>query len=113
MANDDESPRPAGNSQLASLFESVREGRLTVDAAVEQAAAELAPMTLAIEEAHVDLDRRRRCGFPEVVYSEGKTAEAVVAIFEAQSQHGERGFATRVSPEQATAVLKSLSDGPA
>jgi pyridinium-3,5-biscarboxylic acid mononucleotide synthase len=106
LTNDDESSRTDGSTRLASLFESVRAGRLTVDAAVEQAAGEVAPMTLAIEDAHVDLDRRRRCGFPEVVYSEGKTAEAVVAIFEAQSQHGERGFATRVSPEQATAVLK-------
>jgi pyridinium-3,5-biscarboxylic acid mononucleotide synthase len=103
----DDKPHPSGGiARLASLFHGVREGHLSVEAAVEQAAGEVAPITVDIEEAHVDLDRRRRCGFPEVVYSEGKTSEAVVAIFEAQALHGENGFATRVSPEQAAAVLR-------
>lgn len=106
MPHNDQSSHAGGNARLASLFESVRAGRLTIESAVEQAAENVVPMTVAIEDAHVDLDRRRRCGFPEVVYSEGKTAEAVVAIFEAQSRHGVLGFATRVSLEQATAVLK-------
>ncbi len=30
--------------------------------------------------ARVDMDRRRRCGFPEVIYGDGKTPEEVVAI---------------------------------
>lgn len=30
--------------------------------------------------ARVDIDRRRRCGFPEVIFGAGKTAEEVVAI---------------------------------
>ena len=30
--------------------------------------------------ARVDTDRRRRCGFPEVIFGMGKTAEQVVAI---------------------------------
>jgi NCAIR mutase (PurE)-related protein len=106
LPHDDKPPVSGGNARLASLFQGVREGRLSVEAAVEQAADDVAPITIDIEEAHVDLDRRRRCGFPEVVYSEGKTADAVVAIFEAQALHGERGFATRVSAEQATAVLR-------
>jgi hypothetical protein len=106
LPKDDKPQVSSGIARLSSLFEGVRDGNLTIEAAVEQASAELAPITVDIEEAHVDLDRRRRCGFPEVVYSEGKTAEAVVAIFEAQALHGERGFATRVSSEQAAAVLR-------
>jgi pyridinium-3,5-biscarboxylic acid mononucleotide synthase len=106
LPNDDKSQVSGGVARLASLFQGVRDGRLTVEAAVEQASGDVAPMTVHLDEAHVDLDRRRRCGFPEVVYSEGKTAEAIVAIFEAQALHGERGFATRVSTEQAAAVLK-------
>ena len=31
--------------------------------------------------AQVDLDRHRRCGFPEVVFSQGKTVEAIAKIF--------------------------------
>jgi NCAIR mutase (PurE)-related protein len=106
LPTEDKPQTSGGIARLASLFHGVRDGHLSVEAAVEQAAHEVAPMTVEIEEAHVDLDRHRRCGFPEVVYSEGKSAEAVVAIFEAQSLHGERSFATRVSPEQAAAVLR-------
>ncbi len=56
-------------------------------------------------DAHVDVDRRRRCGFPEVIYGEGKSPEAVVAILETLEAAGERGLVTRVSPAQALAVL--------
>ena len=38
--------------------------------------------------AQVDLDRHRRCGFPEVVFSQGKTVEAIAKIFHAQLEHG-------------------------
>jgi NCAIR mutase (PurE)-related protein len=95
---------------LESLFHGVRDGRLSVETAVAQAASEVAPITIDVEEAHVDIDRRRRCGFPEVVYGEGKTAEAIIAIFEAQAQHGEQGYATRMSLEQAAAVLRRFPD---
>jgi NCAIR mutase (PurE)-related protein len=51
--------------------------------------------------AQVDLDRRRRCGFPEVIYSEGKTVEAIGRIIEAQLAEGIDVLATRMSAEQA------------
>jgi NCAIR mutase (PurE)-related protein len=54
--------------------------------------------------AQVDLDRRRRCGFPEVIYSEGKTVEAIARIIDAQFQEGIEVLATRMTAEQA-AVL--------
>jgi len=106
VPTDEKSHVADGIARLASLFQSVSDGHLTVEAAVEQAAANAAPLTLPLDDAHVDLDRRRRCGFPEVVYSEGKTAEAIIAIFEAQALHGERGLATRMTSEQAAAVLR-------
>lgn len=52
-------------------------------------------------EAQVDLDRCRRCGFPEVVFAQGKTVEAMEKIFQAQMAHGIDVFATRMSAEQA------------
>lgn len=106
MPNEQNSQPAGGIARLASLFKGVRDGRLSVEAALEQASGEIAPITVDVDEAHVDLDRRHRCGFSEVVYGEGKTPEAVVAIFEAQAQHGEAGFATRVSSEQVAAVLQ-------
>lgn len=51
--------------------------------------------------AQVDLDRRRRCGFPEVVYAEGKTREALVRIVTALVESEGDALVTRVSRDQA------------
>lgn len=51
--------------------------------------------TAITDSARVDLDRQRRCGFPEVVYCEGKSVEAVEQIFEALVAAGQDAFATR------------------
>lgn len=49
----------------------------------------------------VDIDRQRRCGFPEVIFAEGKSSQALRAIVAAHLERGEEAFATRVSPEKA------------
>lgn len=61
--------------------------------------------TAEIEEAQVDIDRQSRCGFPEVVYGEGKSVSAVVGVLETLANRGVAGLATRVSAEQAAVVL--------
>ena len=64
--------------------------------------------TAEISGAVVDLDRPARCGFPEVVFAEGKPAELVTEIFRRQHLAGQRAFATRVSVEQADAVRQTF-----
>ncbi|HKA08817.1 MAG TPA: 1-(5-phosphoribosyl)-5-amino-4-imidazole-carboxylate carboxylase, partial [Gemmataceae bacterium] len=60
--------------QLRNLLESVRAGRTDVEAALGQ----LGGSSVAdLGFAQVDLDRRARCGFPEVIFCEGKTPEWV------------------------------------
>lgn len=66
--------------------------------------------TAMTDSARVDLDRQRRCGFPEVVYCEGKTAEAVEQIFAALVAAGQDAFGTRISAEQAAAVQRRFSN---
>src|SRR5690554_2324794 len=61
--------------------------------------------TLDVGDAQIDLDRRRRCGFPEVIFGEGKTVEAIHRIATALLEDGVDVLATRVTPEQA-AVLE-------
>jgi NCAIR mutase (PurE)-related protein len=61
--------------------------------------------------AQVDLDRQRRCGFPEVVYSQGKTVEAIAKIFRAQLRHGTDVLATRMSAEQAAELTPQFPAG--
>ena len=63
------------------------------------------PDFIDLDDALVDLDRERRCGFSEVVYGEGKTVEAIRRIALAQLERGIDVFATRVSPDNAAALL--------
>ena len=61
--------------------------------------------------AQVDVDRQRRCGFPEVVFGQGKTVEAIAHIFQALINSGAHPLATRISPEQAAALLQTFPHG--
>lgn len=58
--------------------------------------------------AMIDDDRRRRTGLPEVAYGANKTPEQLAAILGHLVSRGEKGLATRVSPEHA-AVAQALS----
>ena len=80
-------------------------------AAVAQLAGPVAaPSTAELESARVDLDRLARCGYPEVVYAEGKTVESVVEIFAALSEAGQDCLATRVSAEQGEALVERFPE---
>jgi NCAIR mutase (PurE)-related protein len=86
---------------LHSVLQDVQSGRLNVSAAASRITS---ARTARTDDASVDLDRARRCGFPEVVFAEGKSPEAVVGVFERLSACGQDCLATRVWPEQAAAV---------
>ena len=61
--------------------------------------AELGDVTL-------DLDRQRRCGFPEVIFGESKSIGTLAAIFHRLIEVGQSVLATRVSEDKA-AILSS------
>lgn len=60
------------------------------------------PRTADLNEAQIDLDRQRRCGYPEVVFAAGKSVETLEKIFRRLVDEGVDVFSTRISPEQAT-----------
>ena len=60
--------------------------------------------------AKLDLDRLQRRGVPEVIYGAGKSAEQLVAIFQAMADAGQNAFATRVAPERGAAVCQAFPD---
>ena len=62
-------------------------------------------------EAQLDLDRSRRCGFPEVVFAPGKTTAALEKIFRTLIEHGADVLATRVSPKQAAELAPKFPGG--
>ncbi|REK25361.1 MAG: nickel pincer cofactor biosynthesis protein LarB [Planctomycetota bacterium] len=61
----------------------------------------LAAPTADLGEVALDLDRARRCGFPEVVFGEGKTVATIEKIFARLHDEGVEAFATRVDEDKA------------
>ena len=55
---------------------------------------------LDLDEVQLDIGRRDRCGFPEVVYGEGKSKETILKIFHAFAEKDVDAFATRVDAEK-------------
>ena len=55
--------------------------------------------------ARIDSSRRERCGRPEVIFGEGKTAEEIARIAAVIYEREGIALATRVSAEQAAQVL--------
>ena len=76
-----------------------------------QMCSEEAPVavTADIGEARLDLDRRRRCGFPEVVFGEGKSIAVLAKIFQTLLDNGANVLATRIDAEKATVLCSDFS----
>jgi hypothetical protein len=68
-------------------------------------------MVADVGDAKVDLDRPRRCGFPEVIFAQGKTVAALEKLFATLLDHGADVLATRMSPEQAAELLPQFPAG--
>ena len=94
------------NTEIKELLENVKNGSVSVD----EALAELkrAPFE-DIGYAKIDMHRKVRQGFSEVIYGAGKTAEQIIGIVKAQLAGGEKTILiTRLSPEKAAAVAKEI-----
>jgi pyridinium-3,5-biscarboxylic acid mononucleotide synthase len=85
-------------SELQQLLEGVRSGSIAVPAAATRLAE---PAVGDLGFANLDLHRKERCGFPEVIFAEGKTAEWVEAAIRRMGEAGQDCFVTRVNAEQA------------
>ena len=94
--------------QIRELFEQVRVGELSVDAATEQ--LKHMPFEDIDDFAKVDHHRSLRHGMPEVIFGQGKTPEQIASIAERLSSHGQNVLATRVDAAAAEAVQKLLPE---
>lgn len=88
--------------ELRQLAAQLLAGELSLDDFLARAGS---PVLADLGEAKLDLDRPRRCGFPEVIFAEGKSVAALERIFAALLAHGADVLATRVSPDQAAQLL--------
>ncbi len=95
--------------ELKTLLESVQSGAILPEAAVQKI------RTLPYEEAggfaKVDLHRRMRCGFPEVIFGQGKTAEQIEGILRVMLRHEQGGLVTRVDSATAAHLSRTFPEG--
>ena len=68
-----------------------------------------ADQTHRIDGATVDLGRAARCGFGEVIFGEGKSAELVTRIIQTQLDQGQSAFITRIDSGVAFQVRQSFT----
>ena len=93
--------------ELRRLLEDVRDDRMGVEEALERLG------TLPYEDlgfAVLDHHRALRCGFPEVVFCQGKTVEQIAAIFVRLCEGSRSILGTRAAPEAYEAVRRVYPD---
>ncbi len=92
--------------QLAQLAQQLLDGQIVVEDFVAQVEH---PRTADLAEAQIDLDRQRRCGYPEVVFGQGKTVPTLEKIFHRLLSEGVEVLATRITAEQADQLLPQFA----
>jgi NCAIR mutase (PurE)-related protein len=95
--------------ELRGLLRDVESGRLSADEAVNRIRVQ--PFQDTGDFAKVDLHRRLRCGFPEVIFGQGKTAEQIEAILRTLLTHEQGGLVTRVDPRAAEHLKAAFPEG--
>ena len=95
--------------ELLRMLEAVRGGTLPPADAVLR--LRTAPLEEAGAFASVDLHRRLRCGFPEVIYGQGKTPDQIVQILRTLNRDGQGGMVTRVAPEVGLILSGAFPQG--
>lgn len=95
--------------ELKTLLDSVRRGEVSPEDASLR--IKTAPYVETGGFAKVDLHRRVRCGFPEVIFGQGKTAEQIERILSVLVQHEQGGLVTRVAPDVAPHLQRAFPDG--
>lgn len=88
---------PNHESELVRLWAEYQAGKIT---AIEFGQRSLQTVVSSHGSVTPDLDRMRRCGFPEVIYGAGKTTDAIVAAANALLETTDEVLITRASPEQ-------------
>jgi NCAIR mutase (PurE)-related protein len=100
-------------NELEKLAQQLLAGQLATESFVDALTnrTEPAPIEADLGEVVIDLDRKRRCGFPEVVYGEGKSTATLTKVFERLLSEKIRVLATRISADKAESLLKQFSTG--
>ena len=93
--------------RVRELLDQVRRGTLSVEQAFQQLRS-LPFRDLGF--ARVDGHRALRCGFPEVIFCQGKRTEEIARIAESIMESGNNLLATRATPEDFAALAAKFPD---
>ncbi len=88
--------------QIRVLLEDVSQGKVAIDQAVERLRS--LPYETVGNFAHLDQHRALRCGFPEVVFGQGKTTDQIVQIVHRLADKNDRVMVTRVTAEMNAVI---------
>jgi pyridinium-3,5-biscarboxylic acid mononucleotide synthase len=94
--------------QIRLLLEGVSQGAVEIDDALTRLRA--LPYETVGNFAHLDQHRALRCGFPEVVFGQGKTPDQVAQIVRKLSERNDRVMVTRVTPEMSAYVTAEIPE---
>ena len=94
-------------STLAHLYESPAALEAAIHALLKTSTV---PGADVIDGVDLDLLRKERCGFPEVVFGEGKTVAMIVSILQKQREVGQDSLVTRVRSDHAGELLRAFPD---
>ncbi|MEI8133282.1 MAG: nickel pincer cofactor biosynthesis protein LarB [Leptolinea sp.] len=93
---------------LKNLLEKVKTGAMPVEKAIQEL------KSYSIESvgdfARLDHHRALRTGFPEVIFSQGKTPGQIVEIFNKLSERNDRVLATRLKPDIYEQIRSQLPE---
>lgn len=95
--------------KLQALLKGVQSGAVNVEDALQQLRG--LPYETVDNFARLDHHRGIRQGFPEVIFTPGKTPEQFVRIFQRLAERSDRVLATRVDSAYYEQVRRELPDG--
>ena len=93
---------------IATLAADLAAGRISLDHFLQELAR---PKTADLGDVQLDLDRSRRCGYPEVVFGQGKSVESIERVFRRLLAEGFGALATRIDADQAAALSERFPEG--
>ena len=92
---------------LVQLVQNLVDGNLSHEDFLEKVRL---PPIAEFSNVSLDLDRQQRCGYPEVIYGEGKDVQTLQRITTKLIENGQSVLATRVSKEKADILQETFPE---
>lgn len=93
---------------ILELLNQFQSGKLSADEIYQQFESSSVVRT---DHTSIDTGRLSRCGYPEVVFGQGKTVEAIAEIFQVLHRRGDPCLATLITPDKGEQLLRIFPQG--